>query len=50
MIRAKIPGRQTYTDLERERQWREIREGLIIGLGLLAMVLAVSMVIGALFL
>lgn len=30
MIRAKLPGCQTYTDLERKRQWRELREGIII--------------------
>jgi len=40
MMRAQLPGRQTYTDLERKRQWRELREGLIIVLGSVGMTLA----------
>jgi len=39
-MRAQLPGRQTYTDLERKRQWRELREGLIIVLGSLGLTLA----------
>ena len=40
MPKAKLPGRQSYTDLERKRQWRELREGLIIILGSVSMTLA----------
>ena len=39
-MKANMPGRQTYTDLERKRQWRELREGLIIILGSVGMTLA----------
>lgn len=39
-MRARLPGRQTYTNLERKRQWRELREGIIIIGGSIVIMLA----------